>query len=421
MNKKLLQKTSKVYLLYSVIILTISAPLFYYITEKLYIEEIDETLMLQKNEFLSYSLPKLTITEVPKWNEYNINSKIEKFNNRLKNTLFFNAYFDTLDLETEPYRELNSPIFIQGKPFIYSIKINLVETEDLVASIALIFLAVISMLLIGLYYITKRLSLHLWKPFYETLKQIENFEIDKSQRLNFNQTKIEEFNRLNNSIEKLIHKNTKIYHSQKEFIENAAHELQTPLAIFQAKIDQLIQSADFTQTQNEILNSLNESISRLNRLNKNLLLLSKVESDNYSEKQPVFLNDIIAKHLDFFNEQALSKNLKIKIENKGNLLIHSNIILTEVLITNLFLNAIKHNKSNGFVFVKLEEKTIIFSNSGQENALNEVTLFNRFSKINTSTDGNGLGLAIVKKIVEINHWKITYTFSEQLHSFTIKF
>jgi len=176
-------------------------------------------------------------------------------------------------------------------------------------SIAILFLVIISLLLIGLFVITKRLSINLWKPFYETLNQIEKFEIDKSNHPKFTETNIEEFNRLNNSIEKLITKNTSIYHSQREFIENAAHELQTPLAVFQAKIDTLIQNADFTQEQYKMLSSLNDSVSRLNRLNKNLLLLSKMENDIYNEKQTINLKEAIEKHFDFLPNRQKQRTL----------------------------------------------------------------------------------------------------------------
>ena len=299
MTKKLLHKTSRVYLLFSVMLLIVSAPLFYYITERLYIEETDETLILHKNEFLKYSLPTLTTAEIQNWNKYNRNIKIEPFKNSGNDTIFYNSYYDTLDAETEPYRELNASILIDGNPYTYSVRINLVETEDLMESIAILFLVIISLLLVGLFVITKRLSINLWKPFNETLNQIEKFEIDKSNQPKFIETNIEEFNRLNKSIEKLIKKNTSIYHSQREFVENAAHELQTPLAVFQVKIDTFIQSSDFTQEQYKMLSSLNDSVSRLNRLNKNLLLLSKMENDNYSEKETIYLNETIKKHLDF--------------------------------------------------------------------------------------------------------------------------
>lgn len=421
MTKKLLHKTSKVYLLFSAMLLIVSAPLFYYITERLYIEETDETLILHKNEFVKFSLPTLKTADIQNWNKYNRNIKIEPFKNSGKDTIFYNSYYDALDAEIEPYRELNASIIIEGNPYTYSARINLVEKEDLMKSIAILFLVIISLLLVGLFVITKRLSINLWKPFYETLNQIENFEIDKSNHPKFTETNIEEFNRLNNSIEKLITKNTSIYHSQREFIENAAHELQTPLAVFQAKIDTLIQNADFTQEQYKMLSSLNDSVSRLNRLNKNLLLLSKMENDIYSEKQTINLNEAIEKHFDFFTEQAKAKNLIIKTEMNEAVAVKSNPVLAEILISNLFLNAIRHNVSDGQVLVTLSDHSLTFSNTGQSQTLVADKLFNRFSKSNPSEQGNGLGLAIIKKIADLNNWKISYSFANNFHSFSVDF
>ena len=402
-------------------LLIVSAPLFYYITERLYIEETDETLILHKNEFVKYSLPTLKTADIQNWNKYNRNIKIEPFKNSGKDTIFYNSYYDALDAEIEPYRELNASILIEGNPYTYSARINLVEKEDLMKSIAILFLVIISLLLIGLFVITKRLSINLWRPFYETLNQIEKFEIDKSNHPKFTETNIEEFNRLNNSIEKLITKNTSIYHSQREFIENAAHELQTPLAVFQAKIDTLIQNADFTQEQYKMLSSLNDSVSRLNRLNKNLLLLSKMENDIYNEKQTINLKEAIEKHFDFFTEQAKAKNLIIKTEMNEAVAVKSNPVLAEILISNLFLNAIRHNVSDGQVLVILSNHSLTFSNTGQSQNLVADKLFNRFSKSNPSEQGNGLGLAIIKKIADLNNWKISYSFANNFHSFSVAF
>lgn len=421
MNKKLLNKTLKTYLIYSVLILIISAPLFYYATKRLYTKEADDTLLLHKKEFLKYTASTLQYTDIPLWNRFNRNAKIDSVKQTAKDTLFFSSYYDTLDAEIEPYRELNFPISIQGKPYTYSERINLVETEDLLKNIAILFFAIISILLFGLFFITKKLSLNLWKPFYKTLHQIESFEIDKTKQPDFTETDIEEFNRLNTSIKKLIEKNTIIYKSQKEFIENAAHELQTPLAVFQVKIDTLIQRSDVTQEQSEILGSLNENVSRLNRLNKNLLLLSKMENDSYSDKQTISLTNYIQKNLDFFIEQAKAKSLIIKMELQKDFEIKSNPVLAEVLISNLFLNAIKHNIEGGQISIAMQENKLVFSNSGQPSPLNTDKLFKRFSKSNPSEQGTGLGLSIVKKIADINNWTVAYNYENNLHSFSILF
>ena len=421
MNKKLLHKTSGAYLIYSLLILIISAPVFYFAIKELYLNETDDTLLLHKNEFLKYSVSNLQYADIPVWNKFNRNAKIDSGKQLTKDSFFYTTYYDTLDAEMEPYRELNVPIEIQGKPYTYSERINLVETEDLIENIAFLFLAIISILLIGLFIITKKLSLHLWKPFYKTLEQIENFEIDKSKQPDFLKTGIEEFNRLNASIQKLIKKNTAIYKSQREFVENAAHELQTPLAVFQVKIDTLIQRPDVTKEQSEILDSLNDSVSRLNRLNKNLLLISKIENDNYTDTQTILLTSYIKKNIDFFTEQAKSKNLVIKTELQEELAIKSNPVLTEIFISNLFLNAIKHNLPGGQIIVTISNKKLVFSNTGQSHPLSSDTLFNRFSKSNPTEQGTGLGLSIVKKIAELNKWVVSYNYSHNFHSFTVTF
>jgi signal transduction histidine kinase len=421
MTKKLLQKISRSYLIFAVLTLIVVAPIFYFASEKLYVEDADEALLLRKNEFLQFSLSELKETDIPVWNKFNRDIKIKEATQLKTNTIFYSYYYDTLSAENEPYRELNLPISIEGNPYTYSARINLVESEDLMKNIAVLFFIIISLLLIGLFIITKRLSLSLWKPFYETLQQIEQFEIDKTNQPKLKETRIEEFNRLNQSVQKLIEKNTSIYHSQKEFIENAAHELQTPLAVFQAKIDTLIQGSEFTEKQNQILSSLNDSVSRLNRLNKNLLLLSKMENDIYSEKQTINLNEAIKKHFDFFAEQAKSKNLTIKTELKETVALKSNPVLTEILISNLFLNAIRHNVIDGQVLITLSNYSLTFSNTGQPQSLVADKLFNRFSKSNPSEQGNGLGLAIIKKIADLNNWNISYSFADNFHSFSMSF
>ena len=189
--------------MYAVLILIVSAPVFYYATKKLYIKEADDTLRLHKKEFLRYTVSKLKETDVPVWNSFNRNVKINNGDNVTKDSLFFTNYYDTLDDEIEPYRVLIFPVTIQKRRYVYSERINLVETADLIKNIAVLFLAIISILLVGLFIITKKLSINLWKPFYKTLAQIENFEIDKTKSPTFSNTGIEEFNRLNTSIEKL--------------------------------------------------------------------------------------------------------------------------------------------------------------------------------------------------------------------------
>ena len=421
MSKKLLYKTQKIYLIFSVIMFVVVAIFFYFITERLYLQDTDETLTHRKLEFIQNTISELKTTDIELWNKYNRDIKIIDIKSVKKDTFFYSSYFDNLEQENEKYRELNSPIIIEGKPYTFSARIKLVENEDFIISISILFAVITFLLLLGLIIISKKMSINLWKPFHDTLQQIERFEIDKSKQPQFLDTEIEEFNRLNISVAKLIGKNKIIFDSQREFVENAAHELQTPIAIFQANLDTLIQRSDITQEQSELLSSLIDSVSRLNRLNKNLLLLSKIDFNHFIDTEIFSMKELIEKQLDFFKEQAEQKNIELNTSFQNDFTIKANIGLTEILLNNLFLNAIRHNVKNGKLNISLSEQNLAITNTGTTEQLIQEKLFSRFSKSSASEQGNGLGLAIVKKIADLNGWTVLYTFSNNLHSFSVKF
>ena len=215
MTNKLLNKTLRIYVGFSVIVLVISAPLFYWLTERLYIEDADETLFLRKEEFLKYNLPTIKTIDINTWNNINRDVRIEdSWMNVKRDSIFYTFYFDSLINENEPYRVLLTPVVIENIPFVLMARINLVESADMLKSIAVLFCVILSALLIGLYFITKRLSSKLWLPFYTTLDQVEQFELGKDVKPDFIQTDVEEFTRLNHSVNRLLEKNLSAYKSQ---------------------------------------------------------------------------------------------------------------------------------------------------------------------------------------------------------------
>ncbi len=421
MSKKLLNKTLRVYILFSLIVLIISAPLFYFITERLFIEDADETLFLHQKEFFTNNLPSLKEEDIGLWNKVSRDVKVEQPTSFLKrDSVFYRFYLDTLANENEPYRVLLSPVTIEGKPYTFMARANLIETEDLITSIAILFFLTLTLLFTGLFFITRRLSFKLWQPFYTTLDQVEQFELDKNIKPNFVQPDVEEFDRLNQSINRLLEKNLSVYKNQKEFIENAAHELQTPLAVFQAKLDVLVQQIPLTNELGNTLSQLNEAVSRLSRINKNLLLLSKIENEQYATVEIVSVNDIVKKQVMFITEQAEDKKVVVKAESIEPIMTSANITLLEIAISNLLLNALRHNHMNGQIMVKLHQNTLTISNTGTPSALATEKLFRRFSHPG-SEGGNGLGLAIVKKICDLHGWTIRYVYQNEMHIFQLVF
>ncbi len=421
MNKKLLQKTLNYYFIYAIIILITVGPAFYIVSNILYEDDANEDLYAIKKQFDNFTKEDLTIKDITLWNKFNRNVTIEKFNGNQKDSIFDRSYYDALNKDNEPFRVLNSPIKIEDKWLTFSAKINMVEKENLIGSTVFLFISLLILLIIGFFIITKIISKKLWQPFYAALDKMEQFEIDKSTSGKLIESTTEEFNRLNNAIDSLIHKNSSIYQSQREFIENAAHELQTPIAIFKGKLENILQRKDLNAEQFKLIDDLNNTTTRLVKLNKNLLVLSKIDSNSYYEIEKINLYEIINNQLTFFSEQALSKKISITNELEENVVVSSNHFLAEMLISNLFLNTINHNVLNGQIIVKLTNDSITFSNTGTLLPLQTEKMFERFSKSNPSSQGNGLGLSIIKKIIDTNHWSINYYFIDGMHKFEIVF
>lgn len=419
-KKKLLHKTTRDFLALAVVILIICAPIFYFVSQWLYVYETEEVLVQHKNAFVKQSSKNFTPEDIKTWNRFNLHFTILPDMGVTKDSIVGTMQEDSAVDEKEPFRIIYAPVEIAGKRYTYTEKIHLLEMERMVYSIAAMFTFIIVILFIGIVWLSKKTASKRWKPFYNTLDQIHEFEIDKNKPPHFLETDIDEFDRLNKSLETLIEKNTAIYKGQREFVENAAHELQTPLALFQNKIDTLFQM-QLNKEQTHVLGALSRDVAKLNRLNKNLLLLSKIEHEIYLEKNTILINEHIDKHLDFFNEQAELKEILINVQISEQLKIIGNPVLTEILINNLVLNAVRHNHDGGSIIIRTMSSELLILNTGVNIPLPIEKLFNRFVKSGASSNGNGLGLAIIKKITELNGWKISYSYNNNIHCFSVRF
>lgn len=420
---RLLNKTLLYYTFFATIILLLSAPFFYWMMEKLYTDDVDEAIVLRKKEFETNNLQTLRITDIAVWNKFNRDIRIlpDTVVSKPKDSIIQQIFYDALVPEWEPYRVLYTNVTIEGQSFVLMIQLNLVESEDLIKTIIWIYLGILFSLLLVIFFLTRFISNRLWQPFYDTLKRIDQFNIEKHSSPTFNETNIKEFEQLNAGLEKLIQGNLQSYASQKSFTQNAAHELQTPLAIFQSKLDLLLQDNSLTQPQAVIVQSLYEATSRLFRINKNLLLLAKIENNQFADTTSFSVNELITDVTPYFAEQANSKNLVIEKETDSIVGINANRGLAEIMINNLFLNAVRHNIENGKIILSLKDKVFTISNSGVLQSLHEAILFKRFGKGSADTRSSGLGLAIVKEICDRYDWQVSYTYETGLHHFSVKF
>lgn len=362
------------------------------------------------------------IETIQLWNDVQPSTNIRKLekNDNLKDSVFIvEKPHDFLHFEEiDRFRCLSKVIYLNKKPYRFNIETNIEETQETIFFISITTVFLFVLIVGGLLFLNRRLSKSVWKPFRETLDQLKTFSLNNQTKIEFSKTDVAEFDELNQSLTKLIEHNVSVYKTQKEFTENASHELQTPLAILKNKLDILLQNQDLTEKQYQIAEEMNRALSRSSRINKNLLLLAKIDNKQF-DSETFHLNELLNQSLEILQEHFEQKNISVKTKISDNVKVNGNIGLTEVLINNLILNAIRHTPINGSISIKLNNSVFEVSNSGTEK-LNSDLLFKRFSRFSKDNNGSGLGLAIVKEICKSQNWTIDYRFENNNHIFSVK-
>lgn len=403
----------------TVVILLVAIPLFYFVIMKIMQTNVDESLEFQKQWIL-----KKLANDKPEnfsWNDQNMT--INEVKEILRNEDRFqtkNIYLENDD-EFVNHRVLDFYTQTDGKKYHIKLKKSLLENEDILEAIVLLLLMLLGFLLLSLMVINHQVEKKIWKPFYKLLDQLKTYRIDKHQTPDFTKTPVNELNDLNNSISDLVDRNQKQYRSQKEFTENASHEMQTPIAVIQSKLELLMQTEPLSQEQAKFIENLCETISKMSKMNKGLLLLAKIENQQFGNLKEISVQQTAAK----INEDSLpmieDKNLHYIFETEGDKMVIADETLLHILLVNLISNAIKYSNKNGFLKLKLTETQFLISNTSDQEKLDESKLFRRFQKQNPEQESNGIGLEIAHTICEIYHWKLSYNYSEDYHFFTIDF
>jgi len=225
---------------------------------------------------------------------------------------------------------------------------------------------------------------------------------------------------LNGTVSNLLQANIDAYNSQKQFIENAAHELQTPLAISINQLEALAETGSLSEEGAGLLASALDNLERLTRLNKSLLLLSRIENKQFAEAAEVNINNLVKKLSADFSDQLTYSEISLHLIEEEQLVVRMNPDLGTILLTNLVKNAIVHNCPGGVIHMMITKNAFSIENTGRDEPLEVATLFQRFSQEKRSQHSTGLGLAIVKAITTLFGLTITYSFNGS-HKFVVVF
>ncbi|GAB3802050.1 HAMP domain-containing sensor histidine kinase [Spirosoma humi] len=416
---KLLTKTNRIYLAFSLVIYLLTAIAFYQIIRLVIYDEVENRLRVEKRDFESYVRVHNAWSNIP----YFVENKIDVIpvtgkathGEEFSDTLILNRYDD----ELTPFRQLTFYQPIQGVVHRVEIRKSLIQTYRLIEVMTVAMMLFLGLLLVGTFWFQGKLSGRLWYPFYDTLARIKGFDLSSGTSLALDKPQITEFKELNDVLQKMADKMQQDYRSLKEFTENASHEMQTPLALINAKVEQLIQSEQLTETQTHWIESIYQASRRISRLNQGLLLLAKIENRQFNDSQTIDLASLLTEKLTDMEEVLSFKELSVSMQAVEPFEVELPPALADILVTNLVNNAIKHNLVNGRIDLVSTTDQLCLSNTGGQLTSSPERLFERFKKESTGPDSVGLGLSIIRQIGNSYGLNIDYQETSGIHQFCL--
>lgn len=298
---------------------------------------------------------------------------------------------------------------------------SMVEEDDLISSLLYSLISLFVVVLVSIFIINKLILSRVWRPFYQLKNELSRFKLGKNNSFNAPNTSVVEFKELNIAIDKLLKDNTEVYDKQKSFIENASHELQTPLAISRSKVEMLLPHFEENEKVLNQLSDVLDQLDRMKRLNKTLLLLTKIENRQFRDYEPIDFNSLWKDQIEAFKDLLLHKGIEVHLDEIGQLQGQFNPDLAAMLVSNLLRNAMVHNIKDGRIQVTIYDNRFAIANTGKTGALDSKHIFDRFYKDVENQQSTGLGLAIVKSIVDLEKGRVAYHFQEDMHIFEVIF
>lgn len=322
--------------------------------------------------------------------------------------------------ETEPARILTT-IFRDGQGKYHQLTVSTpsIEKEDLKKSIQLWIIFLYVALLLCIILVSVWVFYRNMRPLYILLHWMDEYQTGKNNTPLRNNTKITEFQKLNDAVVRYTERTEQIFEQQKQFIGNASHEIQTPLAICRNRLEMLMEDDSLSEKQLEELIKTHQTLEYITKLNKSLLLLTKIDNKQFSDTKNLELNTHLKQYIEDYKEVYQYKNIQVNIEETGHFYINMNESLSTVLLTNLLKNAFVHNIDEGIIQIIITTDSIIFKNTGIKHPLDREHIFERFYQGNKKEGSTGLGLAIVDSICQLQHLKLQYSFEEEKHCFKI--
>ncbi|MDC1812040.1 HAMP domain-containing sensor histidine kinase [Bacteroides uniformis] len=420
---KLLSYTYRKLALLLFLLMAVWGVLFYYAIIDEVVDETDDTLENYGEILMESALhdPSILETEGSLMSFYKFTPISEEEGRHYRQVFYDATVYIELEDEDEPVRVMCTAFRMpDGQYYELKLMISILERDDMVEAM-LWYLGALFLLFLICTSIGIQLVLEgVFRPLHRLLDWLHCIQPGKEVPPLDNPTKIREFRQLSDAALDMGNRSYKAYEEQKQFIENASHELQTPLAIVRGKVELLAESEGMTEQQMEQLDEIYATLGRAVRLNKSLLLLSRIENGQYTEMEDVSVDEILDELLPDLMDIYEHKQVRlIRKREEQPFIIRCNHSLAQILVSNLVKNSLLHNREEGELQVLTTPTSLVIKNTGDV-PLDGEKLFRRFYHgMDGKKDSTGLGLAIARSIALSSSLKLTYEWQDGMHTFRL--
>lgn len=420
---KLLSYTYRKLALLLFLLMAVWGVLFYYAIIDEVVDETDDTLENYGEILMESALhdPSILETEGSLMSFYRFTPISEEEGRHYRQVFYDATVYIELEDEDEPVRVMCTAFRMpDGQYYELKLMISILERDDMVEAmlwyLGALFLLFLICTSIGIQLVLKGV----FRPLHRLLDWLHCIQPGKEVPPLDNPTKIREFRQLSDAALDMGNRSYKAYEEQKQFIENASHELQTPLAIVRGKVELLAESEGMTEQQMEQLDEIYATLGRAVKLNKSLLLLSRIENGQYTEMEDVSVDEILDELLPDLMDIYEHKQVRlIRKREEQPFIIRCNHSLAQILVSNLVKNSLLHNREGGELQVLTTPTSLVIKNTGDV-PLDGEKLFRRFYHgMDGKKDSTGLGLAIARSIALSSSLKLTYEWQDGMHTFRL--
>lgn len=413
---KLKSKVTLSNLFVNAIFTTLAALALYFIVRSSVFKEMDQHLLNHKQDVISSfksgdispkSVKELGALGTYEWIELhpfkgNAEAVADSFKT-VQNTRFE-------DQNPSTYRQLKSVISINGSLYTLIIYEEVTGWHKIASSIIVVISVLLLVWFIMLYIGNHIVISSVLKPFFRTISKLKGIQSESDFHVTFPAVDIDEINELNGALNSMLKELESSFEEQKQFIQNASHELLTPLAIIRQKTDDLINSPYLGEREFIQLAQIQQTINRLSKLSNALLLISRVESKQYPLKDYFDLYELVADIHTELDDFIGLKNLSVQNTIAKGINIKGNKELVHSLFYNIIQNAIYYSPEGSEIAFSASKKAshldvaIADEGSGIPEEDRE-RIFARFEKSGSKKSNSpGLGLSIVKSISSLHGW-----------------